>query len=77
MLIIHEKDEIVLYVCMETSSWNIFRRKAKCETVCIVKYYDVEAVLVVRNILANKEDAREAGSTPGSRRLPGGRGMAI
>ena len=45
--------------------------KAKCETVCIVKHYDVEAMLVVKNILANKEDAREAGSIPGSRRLPG------
>ena len=31
----------------------------------------MDAVLVVKNIPANKEDAREAGSIPGSRRLPG------
>lgn len=71
MLIIHEKDEIILYVLVWKHLHEIFSGgKAKCETVCIVKYYDVGGSVSGKNILANKEDAREAGSTPGSRRLP-------
>ena len=67
-----KKDTIVLYVLVWKHLHEIFSGgKAKCETVCIVKYYYVEAVLVVKNIPANKEDAREAGSISGSRRLPG------
>lgn len=68
MLIIHEKDEIVLYVLsVETSSWNIFLGGKANGTVCIVKYYDVEAGQV-KNILATKEDAREAGQPLGQER---------